>query len=351
MKVPPVRLKTEIKEEPSSNIPSEERGGAIRTRDEETSEASIGGRDSVGGPLFSSRWFPLSALTALLLDAVPPPAKTSTAAATLFSFKPKAATKPTPTATITDLKQEISFRIPGHIETVLHDGLETMEPGIKTAVIKAYPNPNGTLNESKFLEDFTQVAVEKLRGLDWKKIIGEKPTGKEDSKADTASFELEDVHGSLEDVGKDIVAGAVFVEATEDRVIRTLTDTRLFPRYGTTFGIGITTAADCAPGHVTITFGGTLKAVAVRVVNRNRNLLRERGIQHWRLAANIPSGCPPIVDIKTNIGIQSIFPYKRGETQGFVVTYILMATPGIQLFAKRAMNNTLDAIEEIAEGL
>jgi hypothetical protein len=260
-------------------------------------------------------------------------------------WSPRPASKPRAASGPQALMNQIRQHLSGHLETALHFALENMDPNVKNKILAAYARSEGGFDEERFLREFTQVVLARLQKLDWGEIL------QQGSKPQASVFNLSQVNPALKKVGKDIVVGAVFVETPEGRLIETLTDTKLFPKYGTTWRIGIVRAGDCAPGHVTIQFGNVdLGTNTVTVVNENRNQLSKNGLQYWRLASTAPSGCPKIKDIGVNVGLQSLFGYNDGPRNGFVMTYLLMATPSTQLMAGSAMNNTLDAIEEIAEG-
>lgn len=230
----------------------------------------------------------------------------------------------------------------GHIETAMHYGLANMESDIKQKIEAAY-SKQGQFDVSTFLWDFFQAAVKALKEFDWEDNI----LVDGDSEAEADNFELGDVNRALKGVGKDIVVAAVYVRGTRDKLNEVLSDPKHFTSYDSYLGTGINEARQCAPSIITIRFGGGLAGDnAVRVVNQNQNKLAAKGIQYWRLARPEPTACPKIHDIKTNIGIQSVFPYK----DGFVVLYLLMATPSTQIGASSAMENTMDSIERLAEG-
>jgi len=238
------------------------------------------------------------------------------------------------------LLNTVKWDVSRHLKTSFHYALGNLDPAIKGPIVKAYTK-DGEFNETKFLADLALTVRKHLVKLDWDDILDN------DSEADNSDFTLEDVNSKLEDVGKDIIIGAVFVESSEAKLTNVLTNTKIFPRYGATFGVGILKASDCAPDHVMIQFG--FNSPSVTVVNQNRNHLTKKGVQYWRLASQSPKGCPPIQNIGVNIGVQSIFPYKDSKLNGHVVTYFLMATPGTQVLAGRAMDNTLDGIEKLSE--
>jgi len=278
----------------------------------------------------------------VLAQVAPPP---SPSAPTPPLWKPKSATKPSMAVSQPALQSQISRIMPGHIETAMHFALENLQPAVKSRIMAAYAGPGGQFDEAKFLKEFSRVAVGRLRAMDWGDIL------QRDSDPDAKTFKLSQVNPALEDVGKDIVVGAVFAEAPEEKVNDVLHNTAYFPKYGKTMGIGIMMASDCAPDHVTIQFGNkTFSTNSVTVVNENRNQLAQNGVQFWRLASRSPGRCPRIKDIGVNIGIESVFPYQDDKVRGHVVTYILFATPSTQLMAGRAMKNTLNGIEDLAEG-
>ncbi len=277
----------------------------------------------------------------VLAQAGPAPAQP---APTPPLWNPRAATKPEVSTGLHGLQIQIGRSLPGHLETAMHFALENLHPAVKSRIVAAYSS-GGQFDEARFLKDFSRAVVGRLRALDWGDIL------QKDSDPDAKTFKLEQVNPALEDVGKDIVVGAVFMEAPEHHVNWVLSETKLFPRYGTTMGIGIVKASECAPGHVTIQFGNkTLDTNSVTVVNENRNQLAKNGVQYWRLASRSPRGCPPIKDIGVNVGVESVFPYQDDKVRGYVLTYVLFATPSTQLMASRAMKNTLNGIEDLAEG-
>ncbi|MBI3540701.1 MAG: hypothetical protein HY073_00920 [Deltaproteobacteria bacterium] len=268
------------------------------------------------------------------------------APATPALWKPLAPQKPSVSYDKRSLVVKIGQTVWGHVGTALHFALENMHPSVKQRIIEAYKKPDGSFDEEKFVSDYGQVVYQKLGRLKWKDVL------QQDSEAQSGSFTLGDVNPKLKKVGKDIVVGAVFVEVDEATVIRTLVDTSLYTRYGSTMGLGISKAGNCGTDSkgVYIRFGFTKEGNEVTVVNDNNNRLKAAGVQYWRLTSNPGSGCPSVNDITVNVGIQSVYPYEEGGLKGFVVTYILMATPSTQVLAERAMDNTMDSIEDIAEG-
>lgn len=299
-------------------------------------------------------------------DTVAPAAAAAPAVA---EYHAPAVSKPAQKTDLAGLKEELGRKFYWQVAYAMDYAFDTMEAAIRDRIIAAYTPPAGsagagTFNREQFLKDFAGAALAKLRRLQWEqkkgRIIDDDGilNPHSDSDAEATTFTLGDVNRALKGVGKDIAIGAVFIEASEAKVIETLTNTRNFPNYGTTGTIGIRRASDCATGHVTITFGNKAVGDQVTVVNENRNLLSGRGIQHWRLASTVPSGCPAIHNIGTNIGLQAMFPYQhfykpgddKTKKDGFVVIYLLMATPGTQLGASKAMENTLEAIEELSDG-
>lgn len=291
-------------------------------------------------------------------------APAAAAAPAVPEYHAPAVSKPAQKTDLAGLKEELGRKFYWQVAYAMDYAFDGMEVGIRDRIIAVYTPAGGTFNRERFLKDFAGVALAKLRRLQWEQKKGFinddgilNPHSNSDAEA--ATFTLGDVNRALKGVGKDIVIGAVFIEAAEAKVIRTLTETSLFTKYGTTARVGIVKASDCAPGHVTIQFGQVdAETNSVTVVNENKNLLSTRGIQHWRLASPKPSGCPAIHNIGTNIGLQAIFPYQHSykpgdastKKDGFVVIYLLMATPGTQLGASKAMENTLEAIEELSDG-
>lgn len=254
------------------------------------------------------------------------------------NFKPSGASMAAKSEDQAALLKNIAQTWRGHLATALHNGLENMQPDMKSAIEKTYAK-DGIFDEAKFLSDFYAKALKELKGLDWEDIL------QDDSSAEADNFELEDVNDKL-DVGKDIVVGAVFVKGSKEKLIDILSNPQNFTQYDGYMGTGIKEAKKCAGSNITIRFGGGVAGSdAVRVVNENRNRLAAQGIQYWRLAKPEPAGCPKIHDIATNIGVQSIFPYK----DGYVVVYLLLSTPSTQVGANPAMENTLDSIESLSE--